>query len=71
MQKFLEETLPSIPPERQDQFKKDAQRLVDRTRQRLLGEVQALLATYNIGRQADLDLLRKEIDRIFLEVDKP
>lgn len=67
MKEFIDATIPIVPIEQQEQFRLEAEQLIRRTRQRLLGEVQAMLANYNISRQADLDLLRKEIDLIFLE----
>lgn len=47
--------------------KNECRELVYRIRQQLLGEVQMLLAAYNVRQQVCLELLRKEIDRLFLE----
>lgn len=67
MKEFLDHILPTIPPDQQEDFKEEVEYLISRTRKQLLGEVQTLLAAFNTVHQADLDLLRKEIDRIFLQ----
>ena len=67
MKEFLKAVVADIPNNDRAEFEAEVKQLLKRTRQKLLGEVQTMLAAYNVSRQADLDLLRKEIDRIFLE----
>lgn len=71
MQTFLANVFPGLPGEVHAEVEKEVKQLVRRVRQQLLGEIQMMLANYNLELQEDLELLRKEIDRIFLEGDEP
>ncbi len=71
MQSFLNKVLPGLPGEVHEELEKEVKQLVARTKKKLLGQVQTMLAAYNSSRQADLDLLRKQIDTLFLEGDEP
>jgi hypothetical protein len=69
MKRFLNDILPGLPGEVHTEVEKEVKQLVARTRKQLLGEMQQLLAAYNLSQQADLDHLRREIDRLFLEAE--
>jgi hypothetical protein len=70
MDKFLEKILPGLPGEVHTEVEKEVKQLIARTRKRLLGELQQMLAAYNLSHQADLDHLRREVDRLFMEAEE-
>jgi hypothetical protein len=71
MEAFLNNILPGLPGEVHTEVEKEVRRLIARTRKRLLGEIQQMLAAYNVSHQADLDYLRREVDRLFMEAEEP
>lgn len=71
MNNFLESILPDLPGDVHEQVEKEIREIIAKSRGQLLGDIQMLLSGYSLGQQARLDLLRKEIDRLFLEGNEP
>lgn len=71
MNAFLGKIFPHLPPEIHAEIDKEIRKIIQRNKRDLLGEVQSMLGSYSSSRAADLDLLRREVDRIFLEDPEP